>query len=347
MTRRYRIFGSLICLSLFVLAGIIVPQSALLTVKAANKYLDKAAVGPNTPFIVLGMGCFWGAEKRMQALKGVLDVEAGYAGGDIANPKYETLHDTEQAIERGNSLKNHAEVVKVYYDPKITQLEHVLIQFWESHNPTQGNRQGNDVGSNYRSAVFYRDEAEKQLAEKTRDIYQSNLKVAGISDPITTEIAPLLNYTSAEDYHQDYLEKNPLGYCGLGGTGVAYLDPAVGELHDSTPLEAKKIEVENWEQVKLDSKEQLIAFEAVDCGYCRKFDQEVLATWKHAIPIHPTNSTKPPKGWELKQDLFATPTIVLFQNQQEISRYTGYQGTEKFWQWLETETSRTKVNSAS
>ncbi|MBK8815105.1 MAG: peptide-methionine (S)-S-oxide reductase MsrA [Methylococcaceae bacterium] len=338
MARRYRAFWSLIILSIMVIAGVIVPQTALFAGKSENASLNKTAVGPDTPYIVLGMGCFWGSEKRMQALNGVLDVEAGYAGGDIANPSYETLHDTEAAIHEGKTLKNHAEVVKVYYDPKLTTLEHVLIQFWESHNPTQGNRQGNDVGSNYRSAVFYRTEEERLLAEKTRDIYQSNLKAAGMTDVITTEIAPLVNYTSAEDYHQDYLEKNPLGYCGLGGIGVAYVDPALGESHHSTPLAAKESLAENWEQVKLDSKEQLIAFEAVDCGYCRKFDKDVLATWKHPIPIHPTNSPTPPTGWKLSQTLFATPTIVLFRNQQEVARYTGYQGAEKFWQWLDAET---------
>lgn len=118
------------------------------------------------------------------------------------------------------------------------------------------------------------------MAEKTRAIYQANLKAAGIADPITTEIAPLKNYTSAEDYHQDYLEKNPMGYCGLGGIGVAYVDltlPARGEQHHSTPLIAKTTESEqNWQQIKLNSKEQLIAFEAVDCDYCRQFDKDVL-----------------------------------------------------------------------
>ena len=138
--------------------------------------------------------------------------------------------------EKAKLLKNHAEVVKVYYDPKQTTLEHVLIQFWENHNPTQGNRQGNDIGSNYRSAVFYRTDEERQWAEKTRAIYQDNLKNAGIATPITTEIAPLKNYTSAEDYHQDYLEKNPLGYCGLGGTGVAYLDPSMTGSERTSPI---------------------------------------------------------------------------------------------------------------
>jgi methionine-S-sulfoxide reductase len=225
VNRWHRAFWSLPMIGVLVIATGVLLNSSVLAGKRVNPSLNKAAVGPSTPYIVLGMGCFWGAEKRMQTLAGVLDVEAGYAGGDIAHPNYETLHDTEKSIQAGKAVKNHAEVVKVYYDPKQTTLERVLIQFWENHNPTQINRQGNDIGSNYRSAIFYRTDEERQLAEQTRDIYQANLKAAGITMPITTEIAPLKNYTSAEAYHQDYLQKNPLGYCGLGGTGVAYHDP--------------------------------------------------------------------------------------------------------------------------
>ncbi len=335
MKRWHRVFWSLFIIGIGMIVITVLPNSALFAGKSANPSLNKAAVSSDTPYIVLGMGCFWGSEKRMQALAGVLDIEAGYAGGDMANPSYETLHDTEAFIEEGKAVKNHAEVVKVYYDPKQTSLEQVLVQFWENHNPTQGNRQGNDVGSNYRSAVFYRNDEERKLAELTRDIYQANLKVAGITDPITTEIAPLKNYTSAEGYHQDYLEKNPLGYCGLGGIGVTYSDPSRADGHHSMPLAGKSAQSEqNWQQIKLNSKEQLIAFEAVDCVYCRQFDKEVLSTWKNKLPIVATNSTTPPKDWKLNQTLFATPTIVLFRNQREVARYTGYQGAEKFWQWL-------------
>ncbi|ATG89872.1 peptide-methionine (S)-S-oxide reductase MsrA [Methylomonas koyamae] len=213
---------------------VLLPSQRLPAETHTNPYLNKTAVSAGTPYIVLGMGCFWGSEKRMQALPGVLDVEAGYAGGDLADPSYQTLHDTEQAIGRGSAVKNHAEVVKVFYDPAVTSLEQVLIQFWENHNPTQGNRQGNDIGSNYRSAVFYRSEEERKLAEKTRDVYQANLQASGKPNPITTEIAPLKNYTPAEAYHQDYLAKNPLGYCGLGGTGVAYADPSRPDLGKSS-----------------------------------------------------------------------------------------------------------------
>lgn len=337
MIRWRRAFWSLIMMGILVIATGVLLNSPVLSFKSANPWLNKAAVGPNTPYIVLGMGCFWGAEKRMQALAGVLDVEAGYAGGDILHPSYQTLHDIEESIHEGKAIKNHAEVVKVYYDPKQTTLERVLIQFWESHNPTQGNRQGNDIGSNYRSAVFYRTDEERQLAEKTRAIYQANLKTAGIAQPITTEITPLQNYTSAEAYHQDYLDKNPLGYCGLGGTGVAYLDPGMPIRGENTHTTQSADSGQDWEQIKLNTKEQLIAFEAVECGYCEQFDKDVLSSWTNPIPIFSTHLTTPPDGWKLNQDLFATPTIVLFRNRHEVARYTGYQGAQHFRKWLSAE----------
>ena len=338
MKRWYRAFWSLFMIGMLVMATMVLPNSSLLAGNNANPSLNKAAVDSNTPFIVLGMGCFWGAEKRMQALVGVLDVEAGYAGGDVANPSYRTLHDIEESINEGKAIKNHAEVVKVYYDSKQTGLEQVLIQFWENHNPTQGNRQGNDIGSNYRSTVFYRTDEERQLAEKTRTNYQATLKMAGMAKPMTTEIVLLKNYTSAETYHQDYLDKNPLGYCGLGGVGVAYFDPSMPIRGENTQTTKSVGSEQNWQPIKLNAKEQLIAFESVECSYCKQFDRDVLSTWKNIIPIVPTHLTTPPPGWKLNQALFATPTIVLFRNQLEVARYTGYQGGQQFWKWLSDQT---------
>jgi peptide methionine sulfoxide reductase msrA/msrB len=178
----------------------------------------KAAV---TDSIVLAMGCFWGAERRMAAIPGVLDVESGYANGEIAGT-YDAVLAHERMLQWGRTTRrNHAEVVKVTFDPARVNLEKVLIQFWESHNPTQGDRQGNDVGTNYRSAVYTNSDAQQAIALKTRDAYQAALTGAG-HGRITTEIAPLETYFLAEEYHQDYLAKNPGGYCGLGGTGVKY-----------------------------------------------------------------------------------------------------------------------------
>jgi peptide methionine sulfoxide reductase msrA/msrB len=160
----------------------------------------KPRINPNVQLdsIVLGMGCFWGAEKRMAELPGVMDVESGYANGDIEG-RYEAVLAQERALRLGMSKKrNHAEVVKVSYDPAKTTLEAVLAKFWESHDPTQGDRQGNDVGSNYRSAVYTRSPAQLETAKKTRDVYQAALTQAG-RGAITTEIYTTYDTLSLHD----------------------------------------------------------------------------------------------------------------------------------------------------
>lgn len=161
--------------------------------------------------IVLGMGCFWGVERIFWQLDGVWLTQAGYAGGETPNPTYE---------ETCSGLTGHTEVVRVIYDPaKITTAE-ILKAFWENHDPTQGMRQGNDVGTQYRSAIFTSNEDQLKIAAATRDTYSKALEAAG-RGPITTEIGLLDEFYHAEDYHQQYLAKNPNGYCGIGGTGVS------------------------------------------------------------------------------------------------------------------------------
>ncbi|WP_341742993.1 peptide-methionine (S)-S-oxide reductase MsrA [Azonexus hydrophilus] len=286
---------------------------------------SRPAMPAVTDSIVLGMGCFWGAEKRMAAIPGVLDVESGYANGDIAGT-YDAVLAHERMRQWGKtSLRNHAEVVKVTFDSAKVNLETVLIQFWESHNPTQGDRQGNDVGSNYRSAVYTHDASQQAVALKTRDAYQTALTAAGLGR-ITTEIAPLEKYFTAEEYHQDYLVKNPDGYCGLGGTGVKYPGASsAGQSAGMPPLDP----------ATLDLQRQLIVFESADCIYCQKFKADVLEHWQSPVAIARSLSPQAPAGWTLAKALFATPTIVLFEQGREVSRYTGYNGdTGRFWQWL-------------
>ncbi len=188
-------------------------------VAAGNE--QTAGTSASLDSIVLGMGCFWGAEKRMSALPGVVDVESGYANGEI-EADYREIVAHESRLRLGlTSKRNHAEVVKVSFDSAKTDLTSVLIGFWENHDPTQGDRQGNDLGSNYRSAIYTHDERQLAAALQTQMIYQKALEQAGYGK-ITTEIAPLENYHAAEASHQDYLLKNPNGYCGLGGAGVKY-----------------------------------------------------------------------------------------------------------------------------
>jgi len=280
-----------------------------------------------TESVVLGMGCFWGAEKRMGAVPGVVDVEAGYAGGDTPKVGYRDVLKEEQARRRGHTTaRNHAEVVKVTFDPARVSLKQVLAAFWENHDPTQGDRQGNDYGSNYRSAIFYTSEAQKDVAIATRDAYQKVLTKAGYP-AITTEIAPLRHYNRAEDYHQDYLKKHPNGYCGLGGTGVAYPGGAASSRAETPPPRLKAAD--------LNEDRQLIVFEAEDCPFCKQFEADILDGWQSEVPIVATLNPNPPEGWTLEKALFATPTIVLFEHGKEVSRYTGYNGDkDRFWKWL-------------
>jgi peptide-methionine (S)-S-oxide reductase len=157
------------------------------------------------------MGCFWGAEKEFWQLKGVYTTAVGYAGGYTPNPTYE---------EVCSGRTGHAEAVLVVFDPGVRSYNGLLQAFWENHDPTQGMRQGNDVGTQYRSAIFYADDAQRAEAEASRARYAAALREAGHGE-ITTELAPAGEFYYAEGYHQQYLAKNPAGYCGLGGTGVA------------------------------------------------------------------------------------------------------------------------------
>ncbi|MDZ7823028.1 MAG: peptide-methionine (S)-S-oxide reductase MsrA [Ahrensia sp.] len=162
--------------------------------------------------IYLGMGCFWGVERVFWKLDGVHVTAVGYAGGFTKNPTYQ---------ETCTGLTGHTEVVKIVFDPTKITLDAILKEFWEQHDPTQGMRQGNDVGSTYRSAIYTTTDEQLDHAIKTRDAYQDALKKSGHFAKITTEIAPLDTFYFGEDYHQQYLAKNPNGYCNLRGTGVS------------------------------------------------------------------------------------------------------------------------------
>jgi peptide methionine sulfoxide reductase msrA/msrB len=295
--------------------------------------------------IVLGMGCFWGAEKRMVSLPGIVAVEVGYANGE-GDARYESILAREQALRAGNaSERNYAEVVRVRFDPARVSLEQVLARFWESHDPTQGNRQGNDVGSNYRSAIYTADDVQQEVALHSRDIYQLALSARGFGR-ITTEIGPLHNYRRAEEYHQEYLVKNLDGYCGLSGIGVPYPSGAAvaaarpgsgvaGVEGAATAASPEAERVAPLDGGKLDFKRQLVVFEGADCAYCRKFEAEVLAHWRSPVAVATTLSIEAPRGWSLEKPLFATPTMVLFEKGREVARYTGYNGEQaRFWQWL-------------
>lgn len=189
-------------------------RSAELSI-SPNHFVNGAALkGPypeGAETIYFGMGCFWGAERLFWKLDGVIVTAVGYQGGHTPNPSYE---------ETCSGLTGHTEAVKVVYDPKVISLETLLRHFWEEHDPTQGMRQGNDMGTQYRSAIYTTTAQQAEIVEKSRAAYSAALRQKGLG-PITTEIGPAGPFYYAETYHQQYLAKNPNGYCGLAGTGVS------------------------------------------------------------------------------------------------------------------------------
>jgi peptide-methionine (S)-S-oxide reductase len=206
----------------FAKTEMVTPEKALpgreepMPVPPRHEVLD-APLAPPSPegaeVAEFALGCFWGAERRFWQTAGVLSTAVGYEGGYTPNPTYE---------EVCSGLTGHTETVRVVYDPAQVSYEDLLRVFWEAHDPTQSMRQGNDVGTQYRSAVFYRNETQRKLAETSRDAYQKVLTANGYG-PITTEVTPATDFYFAEDYHQQYLSsnKNPNDYCGLGGTGLS------------------------------------------------------------------------------------------------------------------------------
>ncbi len=181
---------------------------------ASHHFVNKRALKGPYPHghevAYFALGCYWGAEKVFWSIPGVHVTAVGNIGGFTPNPTYE---------EVCSGLTGHAEAVMVVYDPKVVSYEMLLKRFWEAHDPTQGMRQGNDVGTSYRSGIYWTSEAQRDAAERSKATYETDLKTKGFG-PITTEIVQAPPFYFAEDYHQQYLAKNPYGYCGLGGTGV-------------------------------------------------------------------------------------------------------------------------------
>jgi peptide-methionine (S)-S-oxide reductase len=196
----------------------------------ATHFVNGAPLQPPFPaqmeLALFGLGCFWGAERKFWQQPGVFSTAAGYAAGFTPNPTYR---------EVCSGKTGHNEVVRVVFDPSAVSYEQLLKLFWESHDPTQGFRQGNDVGTQYRSGIYCYGDAQLAAAEASRSAYDTVLKAASF-DPITTEILPAPEFYYAEDYHQQYLAKNPGGYCGIGGTGVSC---PVGIAQAGTPIVAR------------------------------------------------------------------------------------------------------------
>jgi len=265
--------------------------------------------------IVFAAGCFWGVEKHFEHFNGVIKAESGYAGGNYANPTYDMV--LEQRGTTSNSkILNHAEVVKVTFDDSKVNTQTLIKSFWELHDPTQANGQGNDIGSNYRSAIFYTDANQKKIAQETKIEYQ-NILIKNGYGKITTTIEPLQNFYIAESYHQDYLQKNPNGYCPNHSTGVKFNEEKV-QLDTISPIGGKEIIVIESENF---------------CPYCEKFSKEVSSLYKGNIPLR-TVYAKSLRGFALTTDTKATPTIFFIENGREVFSHLGFMNSQDFYKTL-------------
>ncbi len=255
--------------------------------------------------IVLGAGCFWGVQKSFDNLKGVKNTVVGFAGGEWENPTYDRV----LAHRLIKNIKNHAEVVKITYDDNIISTRKLLEHFWEIHNPTQKNRQGNDWGSNYRSIILYTNKEQKNIALQTKKEYQKLLNKNGYKT-ITTEIAPLKKFYRAKEYHQKYLEKHPNGYCPNHSTGVKFKKLI-------TPLKGKEI----------------LVIKSNNCPFCQKFKKDVINNYKGDITIREAYKNEI-KEYKLKSKIIGTPAIFFIKDGKEIFSHIGYLSSREFYKKL-------------
>lgn len=262
--------------------------------------------------IVLGSGCFWGAEKRYQALPGVIGAVSGYADGRGFNATYDNI------TKRSNKYDpdNYAEVVKVTFNSNIISLEEIYQHFFEHHDPTQVNRQGNDIGTQYRSTILYQTDEQRILAHRVSDEYQVLLNDAGFGE-IVTRIKPLTAFVAAEEYHQDYLTKNPKGYCPDLRTGVTFLEHKITKL-DNTNLQSDK---------------HILVIDAPNCPYCEKFKAETAKNYQGSIPLTFRTSDQL-HSLTIDSPTWATPTIILLENGKEVFSRQGFVGRSEFYKLI-------------
>ena len=290
--------------------------------------------------IFFAAGCFWGVEKNFESIDGVIDVVSGYSGGNYEDPTYQDVLDnrtsqaenflsilkniglSDEAKEKNkNTLINHTETIKVIYDSDRVSTETLLKNFWEIHDPTQLNRQGNDVGNNYRSAIYWTTDKQKDIANRTGQEFQKLLNAEGYGQ-IVTEIAALEKFWPAESYHQDYLVKNPNGYCPDHSTGVSFLTQSSSKIakNDIIPLGGKEIIVIGPE------------IEGT-CLFCIEFEKKVTSKYKGTIPLRSTPASAL-KGFEINTPTWATPTIFFIDDGREVWSHQGIMSSENFYKAL-------------
>ena len=263
--------------------------------------------------IYLGSGCFWGAEKGYEKLKGVIDAESGYANGYGINPNYRSI----TQFKNKYNENNFAEVVKVTFNSNAISLEQILKHFFENHDPTNLNRQGNDIGTQYRSTILFSDESQELLAMELMEEYQILLNDEGYGK-IKTKLEPLDNFYTAEEYHQDYLKKNPNGYCPDLSTGIVFSTKQKDLLDNTNLLLGKQILI-------LDAQSY--------CPYCEKLKIDVVDSYKGSIPISFRTSDQL-HGLQIDSPTWATPSVIFLENGKEVLAYQGYIERKDFYRIL-------------
>jgi len=274
--------------------------------------IDEATV--HSEKIVLGSGCFWGAEKGYESLPGVIDAVSGYADGEGVRATYREI----TKLKNKFNNNNHAEVVEVTYNKNVISTEELLMHYFESHDPTQINRQGNDIGTQYRSIILYSTEEQKKAIDKVLQTFQELLSAAGYG-PIATSVKPIRKFFKAEKYHQDYIAKNPNGYCPDHSTGVRFAKSKAMPALDNSELLTGK---------------QIIIIEAEGyCPYCDKFRANVVNNYFGDISLV-FRMANQLQGIEIKTPTWATPTILFLENGQEVFGYQGYLSPKEFYEAL-------------
>lgn len=284
-----------------------------------SKSTDKMPATAHLDSIVLGAGCFWGAEKRYQAIPGVVDAISGYADGKNVNPTYREITKRKHKFNENN----HAEVVKVIFNSSKVNLETILQSYYEGHDPTQLNRQGNDVGTQYRSTILTNNKQQNDIAVKVSAEYQTLLTNSGYGK-ITTKINTLTEFFEAEQYHQDYLVKNPNGYCPDHSTGVKFSPEA-----NKAKLANQKID----NSFLLTGKHIVVIESENYCPYCEKFKKDVANDYKGTIEINYRLASQL-QGLTIITETWATPTVIFIEDGKEVFGRQGYMGPEHFYKAL-------------
>jgi peptide methionine sulfoxide reductase msrA/msrB len=278
----------------------------------AASSIDEATV--HSEKIILGSGCFWGAEKGYESLPGVIDAVSGYADGKGVRATYREI----TKLKHKFNNNNHAEVVEVTYNKNIISTEELLMHYFESHDPTQVNRQGNDIGTQYRSIILYSTEEQKKIIDQVFQNFQLLLSEAGYGS-IATLVKPIKQFHKAEKYHQDYITKNPNGYCPDHSTGVKF---------------AKRNEAPKTNNSQLLIGKYVVVIEAESyCPYCEKFRADVVKNYFGDIPLVFRLATQL-QGLKIKSPTWATPTILFLENGEEAFGFQGYLSPKDFYKAL-------------